>query len=113
MQHSQHVFLPLRRGHGSVTYEVGAEEEIEISVYTRSQAGAKFTITDVAHSHAPWVENFEVKHSGPDDPDSQPTHMVITKEKISGPIHLKVKADSNAGRWSTHNYVIAFSVYRK
>lgn len=86
---------------------------MEISVYTRSLPGAKFSITDVNHGNAPWVENVEVKHLGTDDTTELPTHAVITKEKIVGPASLKVKADSNAGRFSTHNFLVVFTVYRQ
>jgi hypothetical protein len=84
---------------------------LEVTVYTRSTAGAKFTLTDSNHSKAPWVENVEVLHSGTEDMDETPTHMEITKEHIVGPASVKVKADSNGGRWSTHNFLISFSVF--
>ena len=84
---------------------------MEITVYTRSVAGAKFTVTDANHSKAPWVENFEVKHHGTDDVSETPTHEMITKEKIIGPASVKVKADSNGGRWTSYNFLISFSVF--
>ena len=80
-------------------------------MYTRSVLGAKFTLTDVNHNKAPWVENVEVKHSGTEDVNETPSHEVITKEKIAGPASVKVKADSAAGRWSTQNFLVVFSVY--
>ena len=98
-------------GHHSCTYDIAAGEELEISIYTRSTAGAKFTVVDSQHAKAPWVENFQVVHSGTDDMNETPSHMVITKEHIVGPANVKVKADSNAGRWSTHNFLIVFTVF--
>lgn len=96
-----------------MTHEIAEDEEVEVSIYTRSPDGGKFTITDVNHSHAPWVESFEVKHTGSAEADAKPTHTIVTKEKISGPQSIKIKADSNAGRWSTLNFLVVFSVYRK
>lgn len=106
-----HTEVMSLRGHNSITYEIAANEELEIAVYTRSTPGAKFTITDANHSKAPWVENVEVKHLGTDDVNETPTHEIITKEKIIGPASVKVKGDSNGGRWSSYNFLIAFSVF--
>jgi hypothetical protein len=100
-------------GHGSTTYEVGEGEELEVSIYTRSTSGAKFTLTDVNKEKTPWVENYDVKHNGTDDVEEHPTHDMLTKTKISGPAHVKVKADNNAGRWSTQNFLVVFWVYTK
>jgi hypothetical protein len=102
---------PSCSGHHSCTYDIAAGEELEVTVYTRSTAGAKFTLTDSNHAKAPWVENVEVKHDGTDNMDETPSHLMITKEHIIGPASVKVKADSNAGRWSTHNFLVVFSVY--
>jgi hypothetical protein len=108
--HTEVLYL---RGHGSVTHEISEEEEVEVTIYTRSPAGAKFTITDVKHGHAPWVENYEVKHDGSVEADAMPSLDLVTKQKIPGPHNIKVKADSNGGRWTTHNFLVVFSVYRK
>ena len=96
-----------------MTHEISADEEVEVSIYTRSEAGARFTITDANHSHGHWLDNFEVKHTGGNDEGAIPTHEVITKEKIEGPQKLKIKADSNAGRFSTNNFLVVYAVYRK
>ena len=87
---------------------------MEIKAYTRSKLGAKFTLTDADHSHDPWVNLLEVKHTGGESLDDLPSVQSITPaKKISGPANIKVKADSNAGRFSTQNFMIFFSVYRK
>jgi hypothetical protein len=100
-------------GHGSTSYEIGEGEELEVSIYTRSTSGAKFTVTDVNKEKVPWVTNFDVTHTGTDDAEEPPTHEMLTKTKISGPASVKVKADSNAGRWSTNNFLVVFWIYRK
>lgn len=97
------------RGHGSCTYEIGPEEALKIEVYTRSTAGAKFAVVD-AKSKTPWVEGALAKHDGTDSMDEIPTKTVITDELIPGPASIKVKADSNAGRWTTNNFLVVFTV---
>lgn len=108
--HTEVLYL---RGHGSVTHEITEDEEVEVTIYTRAPAGAKFTITDVKHGHAPWIENYEVKHEGSIDPKAMPTLDLVTKEKIAGPQNIKVKADCNGSRWTMQNFLIVFKVYRK
>jgi hypothetical protein len=103
----------IRSGHGSASYDINEGEELEVTVYTRSPAGAKFTVTDANKSHTPWVENFEVKHEGSGDMEEGASHECITKEKIQGPASVKVKADSNGGRWSSHNMLVVFGVFSK
>jgi hypothetical protein len=100
-------------GHGSTTYQIAAGEELEVSIYTRSTGGAKFTVTDVNKAKTPWVTDYDVTHTGTDDAEEHPTHDMITKTKIMGPASVKVKADSNAGRWSAVNFLVVFWVYSK
>lgn len=97
-------------GHGSCTYDIQAGEELQISVFTRSTAGAKFSVTDAKHSKGPWLEDVLVKHSGTESMDEIPSKIVITNENIIGPVSVKVKADSNAGRWTTNNFLVVFTV---
>ena len=98
-------------GHGSCTFDITANEELEISIYTRSTSGAKFTVVDTLQGKAPCVENALVKHAGTESVEEIPTFMTITEEKIIGPASVKLKADSIAGRWSTHNFLVVFTVY--
>jgi hypothetical protein len=100
-------------GHGSTSYEIGEGEELEVSIYTRSTAGAKFTVTDVNKEKTNWVNDYDVTHNGTDDAEEHPTHDMLTKTKIQGPANVKVKADCNAGRWSSHNFLVVFWVYSK
>jgi hypothetical protein len=99
------------RGHGSETVTVEAGETLEVSVFTRSTSGAKFTLTDAKGAKSHYVNNVEVRHSGTGlDDNEKPTAVVINKERpIKGPVKLKVKADSHAGRFSTHNFLLVFS----
>jgi len=103
--------IPNDSGNGSCTFSLNAGEELDISIYTRSTAGAKFAVTNAA-GNSTFVDNFEVKHLGSDDLTETPTRLSLTGDnKITGPQQIKVKADSNAGRWSTSNFLVVFTVY--
>jgi hypothetical protein len=94
--------------------EVKAGETLEISVYTHSVPGAKFTLTDTDQK-TPLMDgaHVEVKHTGTDDPLENPSMKKITSAPISGPIKVKVKADSNGSRFSTNNFLVVFSLSKK
>ena len=91
-------------GYGSDTIEVPAGQMVELSIYTRSTAGATFSVTD-ADSKASLVEGIEVIHG--DANAVLPTHVELNAGKpFAGPLKLKVKADSKGSRFSTHNYML-------
>ena len=99
-------------GHGSVVAEIGQGEEMEVTVWTRSTTGAVFSVTHAEHKHGEsYVDHVQVKHHGTDDVTEPPTSVTLTQERIVGPAKIKVKADSNAGRFSTHNFMVVFNVY--
>ena len=91
-----------------MTHEIAQGEETVISVWTRSTAGAKFTVTDADKRHL--ADGVEVIHSGTSDVHENPSSMVITSSKIVGPAKLKVKGDAIGSRWSTNNFLVVFSV---
>jgi hypothetical protein len=87
--------------------EVKAGETLDISVYTHAVLGAKFTLTNTdTKATINDGAQVEVKHSGTDDPLEMPSSKKITNAPIVGPINVKVKADSNAGRFSTNNFLL-------
>jgi hypothetical protein len=92
-------------GYGSDSIEVRAGESMEVSIYTRSTAGATFTITD-ADGKIPLVEGVKVTHQ--DASVDLPTHVKISEESkpFVGPMKLKIKADSMGSRFTSHNYMI-------
>lgn len=85
-------------------------ERLEISVYTRSTAGAKFCLTD-ANAKNHFVDNVTVVHQGTGEDNEKPTAIVLNEPSalIQGPTKVKVKADSSGSRFSTHNYLLVFS----
>ena len=98
------------RGHGSEVVTVPAGFELLVTVHTRSTAGGNFSLHNADSKdtlHAPVL----VKHNGTDDPSERPTHANLNEHnKISGPIKVKVKVDSNAGRFSTQNFLMVFTM---
>lgn len=110
--HSPAMFvLDSLSGHASELFDIPAGEEVEIQVFTRSIPGGKFHLSnaDTKHDLAPVAE---VKHLGKGDETEMPTHGVITKERIKGPVKLKIKADSNAGRFARQNFLVVFQHYK-
>ena len=98
------------RGHDSVTCNVASNEECEVTIFTRSSAGAKFSL----HNHdtkETILEAVEVKHTSGSLEDKS-TEQTITTSRIPGPLTIKLKADSNAGRFSTQNVFICFTLYK-
>jgi hypothetical protein len=87
---------------------------LEVSVYTRSTAGANFSLLD-ATTKASFGAVVAVKHSGTgEDENEASTCVVLNKDNlISGPCKVKVHADSEASRFSTHNYLLVFSFKEK
>lgn len=101
------------RGHGSEVCEVPAGQELMVTVYTRSTAGGSFQLTN-ADTKATLGSAVSVKHNGTDDTSEKATHMVLNaSHKVAGPMKLKIKADSSAGRFSTQNFLLVFSFYKK
>lgn len=101
------------RGSGSTSLEIAAGEFVEIEVWTRSTAGGGFTVVDNNDKKKVYMDKVEVKHQGDGSESERPTCITMTKERIAGPKHIKLKAESNAGRFSCHNYLVVFKFYEK
>ena len=101
--------FPIHSGSGSHKVEIGEGEEVEVSIWTRSKAGAKWTIKDDEKN--PIVEETLARHTGGDEPSDTPTQTVITTKRIKGPCSIKLYADSNGGRFTTERFLIAFCIY--
>jgi hypothetical protein len=98
-------------GSGSTSLEIQGGEFVEVEVWTRSTAGAAFTIVDGTDKKKTINPKVEVRHEGAGDESESPTCCQLNKERIAGPIGIKVKAESHAGRFSCHNYLIVFKFY--
>lgn len=101
------------RGSGSASLEIAAGEFVEVTVWTRSTLGAAFSIVDHNNKKTVYNDTVEVKHDGKGDEHESPTCVSLNKERISGPKHIKVKADSHAGRFTCHNFLVVFKFYDK
>ena len=102
--------------HHTHTFEVGANEEVDVLVYTRGTSGATFSISDKDHKGKTFVEGVDVVHKGKaDDENETPTSVMITSSgRISGPSHIKIKADSKSGRFAkTETYLVVLNFYPK
>lgn len=97
------------RGHGSETIEVPDGMSVQVTIITRSPSGAVFSVTN-ADTKEVLAKDKEVIHK--DEAMTIPTRLVLHEDKIKGPMKLKVKADSKASRFTTHNFLIAFSFFK-
>ena len=80
-------------------------ESVELSVFTRSTAGATFSVVKEGHTVVSGV-NVDDKDGNPDTP----THVsILASGLVHGPATIKVKADSKGSRFSTHNYLLVAS----
>lgn len=101
----------LFRSTDSTTFNIFPGEELNVTVFTRSTTGAKFTVVD-AHGNTTYAYNVTVKHHS-DDEKKLPSNVSVTKANIKGPASVKVKAESMGSRFvtSASNYLVVFSVY--
>jgi hypothetical protein len=104
-------FRFVNSGSGSITYDIIPDEELEVSIYTRSTAGAKWTISDAKNKNGTtWVGDVETKHVG-DDLELPSSHFKLTKANIKGPVSIKIKAESFGGRWTSEKFLVVVSVF--
>jgi len=109
--HTEVLYL---RGSGSVSYDVYPDEELEVSIHTRSTVGAKWTVHDAKNKNGTkWANEITVKHNS-DNLELPPTEVVLTHgRRIKGPASVAVKGDSLGSRFSTRtaNFLVVMSVY--
>jgi len=99
------------RGHSHITYDIVANEELEVAIFTRSTAGAKWTISEAKNKHGTtWISDVETKHVG-DDLELPPTHVKLTQANIKGPASIKLNAKSLGSRWSSEKFLVVINVF--
>ncbi len=85
---------------------IGADEEADVWIYTRSTTGADFSIVDEYKKEL--VPSTHAKHpSGVDDVNDAPSrfHLTVTG-KIRGPKTIKVKAKSGSMFSYTEKFLV-------
>lgn len=114
MEHSRHSFyVRLQSGHNSQTLEVGAGESVTITIYTRSTAGAVFSLHDNKQKTMLKDGVVAMDRSEQEDDPVETRMTVLTETAIAGPASLKIKVDSKAGRFTTQNYFLVFAFKNK
>lgn len=98
-----------RSGSGSHKVDIADGEEVEVSIWTRSKAGGKWTIK--GDDKNVLVDDVEAKHTGGDEHTDKPTQTILTKTRIKGPCALKVSVASNGGRFTSERFLVAFCIY--
>jgi len=100
------------RGSTSHTIKMQANEELEVIIYTRGLTGALFTVSDKDSKSS--FGSVKVKHNGTNEEKESPTSVSITNTRIPGPANVKVRAESNSGRFSgVEKFLIVFNFYKK
>jgi len=108
-QHHQLVHV---RSSGHTTVEVPAGRELEIMVYTRSTAKVSVSVVNDSDKKAVYVPAVAVQHTGGTGENDKPSKVLITKERLKGPLKARVLIESKGGRFSTAgNYMVAASIY--
>ena len=98
-----------RSGSGSHKVDIAAGEEVEVSIWTRSKAGGKWSIK--GDDKSVLVDDIEAKHTGGEEPTDKPTQTILTKTRIKGPCSLKVSVASNGGRFTSERFLVSFCIY--
>ena len=108
----QHHELVYVRSSGHVSVDIPAGGHMEIKVFSRSPAEVTISVVDESDKTKEIVPPVPFQHTGGAEETVQPTSLVITKERISGPCTVRVKIDSKGGRFSTAgNYMVACNIY--
>lgn len=107
----QHEMVHVRQS-GHCTVDVPAGGELEVQVFTRSTADVTISIVDENSKSKVYIPGVAVKHTGGTGENDKPTCVVITTERIKGPVIARVKIESKGGRFSTAgNYMVACNIY--
>lgn len=108
----QHHELVHVRSSGHSTVDVPQGGSLEVTVYTRSTTGVIISIVDEASKSKEHAKGVLVKHTGGTGENDKPTSVVITSERIKGPVKVRIKIDSKGGRFSTAgNFMVAGNIY--
>lgn len=112
--HSTHLSTSkCESGHSSHVVEVGLDESVTITVYTRSTVGAVFALHDNKQKTLLKDGILALDRSEKEDEPVESRMTVLTENPIEGPASIKIKADSKAGRFSTQNYFLVFAFKNK
>jgi len=102
------------RSSGHVTVDVPANGEIEVQVYTRSITEVVLSIVDENNKASVYVPEVPFMHTGGPGENDKPTSVVLTKERIKGPVKARIKIESKVSRFSSAgSYMVACNVYSR
>jgi len=97
------------RIHDSYVFRLDKGEEVDIIVYTRGTYGASLSIYDQHKEKI--ITGVDVIHKGRENMENEmPTQERLNKSRISGPLNLKIKAETMSGRKS-QTFLLVFNVY--
>lgn len=107
----QHDLVHVRTS-GHATVDVPKGGSLHVTVFTRSITEVTISIVDETNKSKVYSPGVSVKHVGGSGDNVKPTAVVITKERIAGPVKAKIKIQSKGGRFSTAgNFMVASNIY--
>lgn len=108
----QHHHMVHVRTSGHMTVDVPGGGELEVTVYTRSTTEVMISVVDENNKSKVYTKGVSVKHTGGSGENDKPTTVVITNQRIKGPVKARVKIESKGGRFSAAgNFMVACNVY--
>mmetsp|Transcript_36050 Transcript_36050/g.44097 ORF Transcript_36050/g.44097 Transcript_36050/m.44097 type:complete len:411 (+) Transcript_36050:166-1398(+) len=97
------------RSSGSYVVQLDAGEKADITIFTRSTAGATFLVADDKKKTV--APEKDAIHTGGDDLDKdQPTRIVLA-EGLAGPGKFKIKGTSKVSRMTSDYYFVVCNVF--
>jgi len=108
-QHHQLVYVRLR---GHTSFDVPSGCEVEVKIYTRSATLSACSIVDDSDEKKVYVPAVAIQHTGGTGENDKPSTVLITKERLKGPVKARVLIESKGGRLSSAgNYMVAALIY--
>eukprot|EP00814_Leptocylindrus_danicus_P010949 CAMPEP_0116021984 /NCGR_PEP_ID=MMETSP0321-20121206/10717_1 /TAXON_ID=163516 /ORGANISM="Leptocylindrus danicus var. danicus, Strain B650" /LENGTH=436 /DNA_ID=CAMNT_0003492969 /DNA_START=137 /DNA_END=1447 /DNA_ORIENTATION=+ len=113
----QDVQLMTLRSHDSYgPITLGANERMEVSIFTKSEIGASFKVTNdakVAIASGEAVHKTQAKAGTEEFEKELPTNIQLDSSGLVGPGSFKIRADSKGSRMYSSNYLMSMRVLPK
>mmetsp|Transcript_12290 Transcript_12290/g.26170 ORF Transcript_12290/g.26170 Transcript_12290/m.26170 type:complete len:450 (+) Transcript_12290:193-1542(+) len=108
----QHHELVHVRQSGHATVDIPNGGSMNVTVFTRSTTAVTISVVDDNNKSKVYSPGVSVKHTGGTGENDKPTSVVITKERVKGPLKARIKIESKGGRFSTAgNYMVACDIH--
>ena len=100
------------RSSDSFKFSLALDEAADLVVYTKSNTGASFKVTDSSTKKAV-IPAKTVIHKASNSDNVPPTVVQLNEERISGVSEVKVKAEGLRSQMSYECYLLAVNIFKK